>query len=169
MADPTGRNGPEEDLDDLFENAPCGYVSIRPDGRIAKANRTLASWLGRDREQLVGRRFQDLLNIAGKVYYETHFAPLLRMQGFFHEVALDLVRQDGRALPVLVNADETRTRRVTERLRSSALRSAPVPFSLGWAAREPNETLAALLDRADQRLLSVRVEQRAEENREEKD
>ena len=100
--------GPEEDLEDLFENAPCGYVSIRPDGRIAKANRTLASWLGRDREQLAGRRFQDLLNIAGKVYYETHFAPLLRMQGFFHEVALDLVRQDGRALPVLVNADERR-------------------------------------------------------------
>ena len=93
MAGQHDGTGADEDLEDLFENAPCGYVSARPDGRIARVNRTLASWLGRDREQLVGRRFQDLLNIAGKIYYETHFAPLLRMQGFFNEVALDLVRR----------------------------------------------------------------------------
>ena len=30
------------------------------------------------------------------------------MQGFFHEVALDLVRADGSTLPVLVNAEERR-------------------------------------------------------------
>jgi PAS domain S-box-containing protein len=98
----------EEDLEDLFENAPCGYVSARPDGRITKVNRTLASWLGYEQAQLVGRRFQDLLNIAGKIYYETHFAPLLRIQGFFNEVALDLVRHDERPLSVLVNAVERR-------------------------------------------------------------
>jgi PAS domain S-box-containing protein len=98
----------EEDLEDLFENAPCGYVSARPDGRITKVNRTLAAWLGYEQDQLVGRRFQELLNIAGRIYYETHFAPLLRMQGFFNEVALDLVRQGGQGLPVLVNAVERR-------------------------------------------------------------
>ena len=111
MADPTGRDGPEEDLEDLFENAPCGYVSARPDGRIAKVNRTLATWLGRGPDEIVGRRFQDLLNIAGKVFYETHVAPLLRMQGFSNEVALDLVGAGGRALPVLVNAVERRDAR----------------------------------------------------------
>jgi PAS domain S-box-containing protein len=97
-----------EDLEDLFENAPCGYVSAGADGRILKANRTFSDWLGRDTSEFVGRRFQDFLNIAGKIYYETHFAPLLRMQGFFHEVALDLVRTDGSTLPVLVNAVERR-------------------------------------------------------------
>ena len=103
-------HGPEmeEDLEDLFEHAPCGYVSVRPDGRIIKVNQTLASWLGHEQEQLVGRRFQDSLNIAGKIYYETHFLPLLRMQGFFNEVALDLVAQDGHALSTLVNAIERR-------------------------------------------------------------
>jgi PAS domain S-box-containing protein len=98
----------EEDLADLFEHAPCGYVSMDPGGRITRANRTLADWLGRRQDDLVGRRFQDLLNIAGKIYYETHFAPLLRMQGFFNEVALDMVAADGRPLPVLVNAVERR-------------------------------------------------------------
>ncbi len=97
-----------DDLEDLFENAPCGYVSAGPDGRITKANLTFATWLGRDRSDLVGHRFQDFLNIAGKIYYETHFAPLMRMQGFFNEVALDLTRADGSTLSVLVNALERR-------------------------------------------------------------
>jgi PAS domain S-box-containing protein len=97
-----------EDLEDLFENAPCGYVSMQADGRIIKSNRTFAVWMGYEHDHLVGRRFQDLLNIAGKIYYETHFAPLLRMQGFFNEVALDIVRMDGAVLPVLVNAVERR-------------------------------------------------------------
>jgi PAS domain S-box-containing protein len=97
-----------EDLEDLFENAPCGYVSVQANGRIIKSNRTFAVWMGYEHDHLIGRRFQDLLNIAGKIYYETHFAPLLRMQGFFNEVALDIVRMDGAVLPVLVNAVERR-------------------------------------------------------------
>lgn len=66
---------------------------------------------------------------------------------------------------ILLGADIGRTRRVSERLRNSALKSAPVPFSLGWAAREAGEPLVRLLDRADRGLLNVRVEQRVDENR----
>lgn len=66
---------------------------------------------------------------------------------------------------MLVGADIARTRRVAERLKNSALRSAPVPFSLGWAAREAGEALVRLLDRADRNLLSVRVEQRVDDQR----
>ena|SRR5438067_1417716 len=66
---------------------------------------------------------------------------------------------------ILVGADVGRTRRVSERLKNSALRSAPVPFSLGWAAREAGEPLVRLLDRADRGLLNVRVEQRVDEQR----
>ncbi|HEX3350961.1 MAG TPA: ATP-binding protein, partial [Acetobacteraceae bacterium] len=106
--DGSERPGIEEDFEDFFESAPCGYIAARPDGRIVKANLTLANWLEQDQDQLVGRRFADLLNIAGRIYYETHFAPLLRMQGFFNEVALDLVAPGGRVLPVLVNAIERR-------------------------------------------------------------
>lgn len=98
----------DEDYADLFDNAPCGYVSTDPSGRILQVNRTLATWLKIEKSGLSGRRFQDLLNIAGKIYYETHFAPLLRMQGFFNEVALDLVDSEGARMPVLVNAMERR-------------------------------------------------------------
>src|ERR1041384_2536329 len=103
-----GGTGPTEDLEDLFENAPCGYLSIGPDGRIFKANATFCRWTGFDAAELAGKRFSDLLNIAGRIYYETHFAPLLRMQGYFNEVALDVVARGNRRLPVLVNAVEKR-------------------------------------------------------------
>jgi diguanylate cyclase (GGDEF)-like protein/PAS domain S-box-containing protein len=66
---------------------------------------------------------------------------------------------------ILRNSDATRTRRVTERLRNSALKSAPAPFSLGWAARELGEPLVRLLDRADRGMMQVRVEKRVEEQR----
>ena len=99
---------PTEDLEDLYENAPCGYLSLQPDGRIVKVNRTLSAWIGIPVDQLLGKRLHDLLNMPGRIFYETHFAPLLRMQGFFNEVALDLVTSDGRKLPVLANAMERR-------------------------------------------------------------
>ncbi|MFF5955048.1 PP2C family protein-serine/threonine phosphatase [Streptomyces luteogriseus] len=95
----------EDSADDLYESAPCGYLSTMMDGTIAKINNTLLDWLGLDREAVAGRkRFADLLTIGGKLYHETHFAPLLRMQGELRGIALDMRRQEGGPLPVLVSA-----------------------------------------------------------------
>lgn len=95
-----------EDLEDLYENAPCGYLSLAADGVIIKANQTLCRWLESGSHDLLGKRFYDLLSVPGKIFYETHFSPLLRMQGQFNEVALDLVGANGKKLPVLANAVE---------------------------------------------------------------
>ena len=97
-----------ESLEDLYENAPCGYPPLKPDGRIVKVNLIFSKWIGYSAEELVGQRLHDLLNVAGQIFYETHFAPLLPMQGFFNEVALDLMTREGGRLPVLVNAAERR-------------------------------------------------------------
>jgi sigma-B regulation protein RsbU (phosphoserine phosphatase) len=94
-----------DSAEDLYEYAPCGYLSTTPDGHILKVNTTLLRWLGRDRAELVGRRrFADLLTPGGKLYHETHYAPLLRMQGEVRAIALDLVAADGSRLPVLVTS-----------------------------------------------------------------
>ena len=94
----------QESLEELYEDAPCGYLSTQPDGTIIRVNRTLLDWLGRSGEDVVGRCLPDLLTVAGRIYHETHFAPLLRMQGFVSEVAFDLIVRGGERLPVLVNA-----------------------------------------------------------------
>ncbi len=95
----------EDSAEDLYENAPCGYLSTLLDGKIAKVNTTLLTWLGHSREELIGHRsFADLLTVGGRLYHETHFAPLLRMQGEINGIALELKAADGTRLPVLVSS-----------------------------------------------------------------
>ncbi len=95
----------EDSAEDLYEHAPCGYLSTLLDGQIAKVNTTLLDWLGYERGDLVGRKhFSDLLSVGGRLYHETHFAPLLRMQGEISGIALELKAADGSRLPVLVTS-----------------------------------------------------------------
>lgn len=97
-----------EDLEDLYETAPCGYLSLSPAGRIVKANRTIAGWLGRTAHDLVGTSIHDILGFGGRIAFETHLAPLLRMQGHVDEIALDLLTADGEKVPAIANAAEKR-------------------------------------------------------------
>jgi sigma-B regulation protein RsbU (phosphoserine phosphatase) len=95
----------EDDPEELYENAPCAYLSSLADGTIVKVNGTLLAWTGHHRDELVGRRrFQDLLAPGDRIFYETHFLPLLRMQGHVREIAVQLVGPSGARLPVLVNS-----------------------------------------------------------------
>lgn len=64
-------------------------------------------------------------------------------------------------LLVLNPADEDAVEMVARRLQLAAIRTAPVPFSLGWSARRPGESVQETVNRADQNLLSVRVMERA--------
>jgi sigma-B regulation protein RsbU (phosphoserine phosphatase) len=97
-----------EDLADLFEVAPFGYLTLAPDGTISRVNATFASWIGVTPADLLGRHLRDLLTVPGRIFYETNLAPALRLQGGFEEVALDLVTAGGEALPALANALERR-------------------------------------------------------------
>ncbi|MCC9153597.1 SpoIIE family protein phosphatase [Streptomyces parvulus] len=95
----------EDSAEELYDHAPCGYLSTLLDGQIAKVNTTLLDWLGYKREELVGRkRFSDLLTVGGRLYHETHFSPLLHMQGEVKGIALDLKAADGSRLPVMVTS-----------------------------------------------------------------
>jgi phosphoserine phosphatase RsbU/P len=95
----------DDDPAKLYEQAPCGYLSTTPEGSIVKVNTTFLTWTGYSRADLVGRRtFADLLTPGGRIYHETHYAPMLHMQDTVREIALEVVRADGGRLPVLVNA-----------------------------------------------------------------
>jgi sigma-B regulation protein RsbU (phosphoserine phosphatase) len=95
----------EDSAEELFEDAPCGYLSTGLDGTIVQVNRTFERWTGRSREDLLEQvRFQELLTAGGRIYHETHYAPLLQMQGSVQEIAVDIMRVDGSVLPALINS-----------------------------------------------------------------
>ena len=98
----------QENFEDFFANSLSGHVIANAEGEILRINQRLADWLGCDPPTAVGQRFSDILTIGGKIYYETHLWPLLRMQGFFEEVALELGCANNQKLQVLVNAYERR-------------------------------------------------------------
>ncbi|MCS0637535.1 SpoIIE family protein phosphatase [Streptomyces sp. LP05-1] len=94
----------EDSAEELYESAPCGYLSTLMDGTVAKVNTTLLNWLGLERTAVVGRkRFTDLLTVGGRLYHETHLSPLLRMHGEINGIALEIRRPGGGRMPVLVS------------------------------------------------------------------
>lgn len=89
---------------------------------------------------------------------------LIRMSRFLmRQVRAEepVIRVGGDEFVILLRgASEAQTMMVAQRMQSAALRTAPVPFSLGWASRQPAENLMNTVHRADQNLLAVRVIER---------
>jgi sigma-B regulation protein RsbU (phosphoserine phosphatase) len=103
MAEGAGNELP--DWQALFDDAACGLVVTSVDGTIRRVNQTFCNWLGMPAEELVGRRrMQELLTMGGRIFHQTHWAPLLQMQGSVAEVKLDVVHRDGHTVPMMMNA-----------------------------------------------------------------
>ncbi|CAN5613533.1 hypothetical protein BH10BAC2_BH10BAC2_06080 [soil metagenome] len=105
---PSESNNLQENFEDFFETTLCGFIIADKQGSILRVNKKIGAWLNCETDELTGKRFSDLLSIGGKIYYETHLWPLLRMQGFFDEVVLELRSTTGDKLRVMVNALERR-------------------------------------------------------------
>ncbi|SDR55023.1 PAS domain S-box-containing protein [Paraburkholderia fungorum] len=92
-------------ISDAFEQAPCGLLSTATDGTILRVNGTFCRWTGFAAVELLDqRRIQDLLTMGGKVFHQTHWAPLLQMQRSVAEVKLEIRHRDGHKVPMLINA-----------------------------------------------------------------
>ncbi|MCI0391130.1 MAG: PAS domain S-box protein [Acidobacteria bacterium] len=93
-----------EELEDLYNNAPCGYHSLDPNGVIIRINDTELRWLGYTREEVIGRmRYTELLSPAGLQSFHEKF-PLFKSQGWINNIEFEMVRKDGSTFPVLLNA-----------------------------------------------------------------
>ncbi|KAE8765795.1 SpoIIE family protein phosphatase [Georgenia thermotolerans] len=92
------------DREHAWDEAPTALLTLDRDGTVVDANATFLEWVGRARADVVGRaRLSQLLSVGGRIYWETHLAPMLHADGRAEEVALELRGPDGR-LPVLLTA-----------------------------------------------------------------
>ncbi|OPA88607.1 PAS domain-containing sensor histidine kinase [Pseudomonas fluorescens] len=90
---------------ELFDSAACALAVTAGDGTILQANARFSDWLGLSLTELCSRRFQDLLTIGGRIFHQTHLAPMLRMHGSVTEVKLDMLHRDGHKVTVLLNGN----------------------------------------------------------------
>lgn len=99
-----------ESAEDLYENAPCGYLSIRTDGQIIKVNSTLLKWLNFQRKEVVSKKlFQEILGRGGEIYFESHLKPLLQVQSEVTEINMTLEGKGDIQIPVLINAKRVKS------------------------------------------------------------
>ena len=93
------------DAEVLYQHAPCALLLTNDKGLILKVNQIFCRWLGYTPDQLVGvRKLQELLTVGGRIFYQTHWMPLLVMQRSIAEVKLDFLTAEGKVLPMVLNA-----------------------------------------------------------------
>jgi len=92
------------EVQDLYDNAPCGYHSVDANGRFVMINQTELTWLGYTREEVVGRMsLPDILTAQGRQQFAEIY-PLFKAHGTARDVEYDFVRKDGSLMPVILSA-----------------------------------------------------------------
>lgn len=93
-----------QEIEDLYNHAPCGYHSLDKDGYFLRINATELSWLGYSRDEVVGKlNWKDIVAPAYIKILEENF-PLFLKQGFIHNLEYEMIRKDGSTFIGLVNA-----------------------------------------------------------------
>jgi PAS domain S-box-containing protein len=101
------------DLHDLYENAPCGYHSVGPDGIILRMNRTQLTWLGYSCRELVGKRkFADLIATRHHGAYKRALKACGTMQDV-SELETELVCKNGSVFDAFLRSEAVRDSRGT--------------------------------------------------------
>jgi PAS domain S-box-containing protein len=93
-----------EALQDLYNNAPCGYHSLDKDGLFLRMNDTELRWLGYAREEVIGKlHIADILTENSRQVFAENF-PRFKETGLARDLEFELVRRDGTAFPVMITA-----------------------------------------------------------------
>ncbi len=83
-----------KEIEDLYNNAPCGYHSVGPDGYYSRINATELNWLGCSREEVVGKmKPTDFFTPDSKELFNRSFPNFLK-NGYIENLSFDLIGRD---------------------------------------------------------------------------
>lgn len=93
-----------QEVEDLYNNAPCGYHSLDKNGTFVRINDTELNWLGYTRDEVVGKKkFADVITASSLPTFQKSFA-LFQQQGSISDLEFQMLRKDGTILPVVLSA-----------------------------------------------------------------
>ncbi len=95
---------PPEDAQLLIDQADSGFVVADHNANITYCNSRFAAWNNASAGELIGLRLSHLLDVPGRVFFETHIMPMILLQGFAREILCRLNPKDSERLPILLNA-----------------------------------------------------------------
>lgn len=94
----------KQDVEDLYNHAPCGYCSIDVDGTIIRMNDTELDWLGYTRDEVLHKmQFVDLLTPESQTVFDKNF-PIFQQQGWINDIEFQMVAKDASTRWVALSA-----------------------------------------------------------------
>lgn len=157
----------KQEIEDLYNNAPCGYHSVDADGIIVQINDTELNWLGYARDEVLKKKkFVDFITPASKPMLEQNFAQF-KQQGWIHDLEFQMVHRDGSIRWINLSATAVKNEAgdflasrttlfdITDRKRVEATRN-----QAENALRVSQTRLAGILDNANDAIISIDANQR---------
>lgn len=100
-----------DEIEDLYDGAPCGYLSVNDQIMLTNINQTLLDWLGYTRDEVIGKmKYSDFLTEDSRDKFERTFEQDFQEYletGYVMELEFDFKRKDGSVFPVVVNSSAT--------------------------------------------------------------
>jgi sigma-B regulation protein RsbU (phosphoserine phosphatase) len=90
--------------ENLLLQAPCGIFSFTDEGVITAANAYCCNLLEFEPAELVGKNIAALLSVSGRIFYQTHFYPLVKLHQHADEIFFNLQSKSKKDVPVVLNA-----------------------------------------------------------------
>lgn len=95
-------------MEALLDLAPCYFFSYGEDGLLVFLNNTVLDKLGYEKGELEGQTVEKIYTLPTRIFNQTHFTPLIKLQHYAVEIFVTLKAKDGSAIPVLLNAKKDR-------------------------------------------------------------
>lgn len=93
-----------EEVNDLYNFAPCGYHSLNADSVFVRINQTELDWLGYTQEEVIGKmKFPDVLTPDSIEKFKKTF-PEFKRTGYVKDLEFELIRKNKSTFTVLLNA-----------------------------------------------------------------
>lgn len=93
-----------QEIQDLYNNAPCGYHSIDKNGVILNINETELQWLGCTRDEVLGENIAQFFTPAGRVFFKEKVLPKLIEEGHSENAEYELIGRNGTVRQISVSA-----------------------------------------------------------------